>query len=174
MGVVWGAQSSVPCCVRTVMFAQCTAAGGCAGRLLCVCVGLSVCIAVCIAISASACVFVLPCECVAVCVRDRGVLRLSAALDSQQRWRCTGECVKRLRCSLMTHRAARAASAPSRRCHPMLCGIRFCRRDWVRQRRWVQWCDAMAVRVSCREMRLYQNELSGSIPSTMSNLTLLA
>jgi hypothetical protein len=33
------------------------------------------------------------------------------------------------------------------------------------------WCDAMAVRVSCRYLELSGNQLSGSIPSTLGSLT---
>jgi hypothetical protein len=42
-----------------------------------------------------------------------------------------------------------------------------------RVRRRVPWCDAMAVRVSCRALYLYSNQLSGSIPSTLGSLTAL-
>ncbi len=34
-------------------------------------------------------------------------------------------------------------------------------------------CDAMAVRVSCRQLALDRNQLSGSIPSTLGSLTAL-
>jgi hypothetical protein len=37
----------------------------------------------------------------------------------------------------------------------------------------VPWCDAMAVRVSCRMLKLNNNQLTGSIPSTLGNLTAL-
>ncbi len=39
--------------------------------------------------------------------------------------------------------------------------------DWARQRRWVAWCDAMVVGVSCRYLFLNNNQLSGSIPATL-------
>ncbi len=42
---------------------------------------------------------------------------------------------------------------------------------WGRRRLRVPWCDAMAVRVSCRYLDLYTNRLSGSIPSTLGGLT---
>ncbi len=38
----------------------------------------------------------------------------------------------------------------------------------------VPWCDAMAVRVSCRGLYLFGNQLTGSIPSTLGNLTALS
>jgi hypothetical protein len=45
---------------------------------------------------------------------------------------------------------------------------------WGRRRRRVPWCDAMAVRVSCRFLFLQNNQLSGSIPPTLGNLRYLA
>ncbi len=35
------------------------------------------------------------------------------------------------------------------------------------------WCNVMTVRVSCRVVNLRSNQLSGSIPSTLGNLTAL-
>ncbi len=58
-----------------------------------------------------------------------------------------------------------------------VCGLAF--RDALRaarlgrRRRRVPWCDAMAVRVSCRMLKLNNNQLTGSIPSTLGNLTAL-
>jgi hypothetical protein len=44
---------------------------------------------------------------------------------------------------------------------------------WGRQRCRVPWCDAMAVCVFCRELILWGNQLSSSIPSTLGSLTAL-
>jgi hypothetical protein len=36
-----------------------------------------------------------------------------------------------------------------------------------------RWCDAKAVHMSCRDLRLFNNQLTGSIPSTLGNVTTL-
>jgi hypothetical protein len=43
----------------------------------------------------------------------------------------------------------------------------------VSRRRWLPWCDAMVVRVSCRSLGMSGNQISGSIPSTVGSLTAL-
>jgi hypothetical protein len=47
-----------------------------------------------------------------------------------------------------------------------LCGL-------GRRRRRVPWYDAIAIRVSCRHLWLNDNQLSGSIPSTLGSLAAL-
>ncbi len=49
------------------------------------------------------------------------------------------------------------------------------RRDALWAAGWgrLPWCDAMAVRVYCRSLWLNNNQLSGSIPSTLGSLTAL-
>jgi hypothetical protein len=59
----------------------------------------------------------------------------------------------------------------------MLCDAMLCdalrAAGWGRRCRRVPCCDAVAVRVSCRLLYLHNNQLSGSIPSTLGSLTAL-
>jgi hypothetical protein len=43
---------------------------------------------------------------------------------------------------------------------------------WLVEQRWVPWYDAMAIHVSCRQLWLSHNQLSGSIPSPVGNAAL--
>jgi hypothetical protein len=48
------------------------------------------------------------------------------------------------------------------------CGV-----STLRLSRRVRLCDAMPVRVSCRQLSMFNNQLNGSIPSSLSSLTAL-
>jgi hypothetical protein len=52
-------------------------------------------------------------------------------------------------------------------------GVGWRATGWMRAQRRVPLCDAIAVFVFFRELVLYNNQLSGSIPSTLGNLIAL-